>query len=388
MGSSERPDSESAEQPTVNSQESSVRDSFWQSLGKGIVDVALATGQTLKYVYEKGDENKHFIVPAINGLVGHRLQEFNDPAAIQMSFRMNGSDCSVADAWGDANNVGPKKFTCVIFVHGLMADEIPWQTAMPEKTGYGPELSRKKDVKPLYVRYNTGRHISQNGQALDLLLNQLIRERSNEIHRIILVGHSMGGLVVRSAGYYGKQGRSKWIKKLSDVVLIGAPNDGSFLEKFGHVATFVLKSIWNYPTRIIGRIADERSDGIKDLRWGFMVEDWKGEDANKLMNVKKTEVPPLPGLNYHLLLGSMSETVVSPLAMYFGDGLVGTRSALGKEFVEFNQKASSQPRSPFAWLKRRNPPAKIEYHAFMTTGHLGLLSSPEICKYLQKIAQS
>ena len=95
------------------------------------------------------------------------------------------------------------------------------------------------------------------------------------------------------------------------ILAIATIPKGSFLEKFGHVATFVLKSIWNYPTRIIGRIADERSDGIKDLRWGFMVEDWKGEDANKLMNVKKTEVPPLPGLNYHLLLGSMSETVVS-----------------------------------------------------------------------------
>ncbi len=364
--------------------ESSAPGNFWQSLGKGIVDAALATGQTLKYVYEKGDENKHFVVPAINGLVGHRLAEFNDPAAIQMSFRVDGSDCRPADVW---NRLGEKHSTVFVFVHGLMADEVPWQTAMPGKTGYGPELSQIDDVASLYVRYNTGKHISENGQSLDRLLESLTKEGSKSIQRIILVGHSMGGLVVRSAGYYANQRKSKWQKKLSDVVLIGAPNDGSFLERFGHVATFVLKKIWNYPTRIIGRIADERSNGIKDLRWGFMTEDWKHEDANKLMNVKKTEVPPLPGVHYHLLLGSVSETVLSPLAMYFGDGLVGTRSALGKEFVEFTHPPEKEEsRFQWPWAKKRSP--EIEYHAFMTTGHLGLLGSPEICTYLQGLTQN
>ncbi|HBS03501.1 MAG TPA: hypothetical protein DEA96_00955 [Leptospiraceae bacterium] len=381
--SSESSDSEASE----TSSASSPSGKFWQNLGKGIVDAALATGQTLKYVYEKGDENKHFIVPAINGLVGHRLAEFNDPAAISMSFRLNGADAKPAEVWqSEKERLDGRAGTCVLFVHGLMADEIPWQAAMAGKTGYGPELSRQCNAGVLYLRYNTGKHISENGQELDRLVDQLMQVSSGEIKRLILVGHSMGGLVVRSAGYYGARRKSKWVSVLSDVVLIGAPNDGSFLERFGHVATFVLKTIWNYPTRIIGRIADERSNGIKDLRWGFMTEDWKHEDANKLMNVKKTEVPPLPGVHYHLLLGSVSETVLTPVAMYFGDGLVGTRSALGKEFVEFNQKATKTA-SNFSWLRKNRTPT-IEYHAFMTTGHLGLLGSPEISDYLIKTIES
>lgn len=352
---------------------------FWKSLGDGLVQTFQNTGKVLKHAYEAGDENKHFIVPAINGIVGHRLAEANDRNAIPMSFRSNEKDTGPAEVLSDVSNPS----SVVVFVHGLMADEVAWQTAMPGKTGYGPQLEQLPGVTCLYLRYNSGRHISQNGRELNDLLSQLVKENKSKVKNLILIGHSMGGLVVRSAGHYGRKDRAGWIKKLTDIVLIGVPNDGSFLERFGHIATFVLKTIWNYPTRIVGRIADERSDGIKDLRWGFMTdEDWKHEDSDKLMNVKRTEVPPLPGVNYHVLLASMTESVISPLAVYFGDGLVGTHSAAGKEFVEFTQAAVEKS----GWLDRLpGRPAKptVHYEAFMTTGHLGLLGSQDLCEYLK-----
>ncbi|MCB1171298.1 MAG: alpha/beta fold hydrolase [Leptospiraceae bacterium] len=357
------------------------RASFWQALAQGFLNTAAATGQGIQWIYEAGDENKHYIVPAINGIVGHKLEEMGDARAIQMSFRQDGKDVGLDTI---LQELPAGQSDIIVFVHGLMADEVPWLTAMPGKTGYGPELAKSPARHCLYVRYNTGRHISQNGQDLAELLEGLRKKGKGQIRRLILVGHSMGGLVVRSAGYYGRKRHHGWTKKLGDVVLIGVPNDGSFLERFGHIATFVLKNIWNYPTRIVGHIADERSHGIKDLRWGFMTEDWKDEDADKLMNVKRTEVPPLPGVGYHLLLGSVSESVISPLAMYFGDGLVGTRSAAGKEFVEFKEAATRRP-GLLERIRGTSAPASVEYRAFMTTGHLGLLGSPEICEYLKEI---
>lgn len=355
--------------------------SFWQSLGEGFLNTAAATGKGLQTLYEIGDENKHYIVPAINGLVGHRLEEFQDSNAIKMSFRKNDADVDVQEVCKEIQ----ESSTIIVFVHGLMADEVAWQTAMPGKTGYGPELARLPGIHPLYIRYNTGRHISKNGQGLCDLLEKLRKAAGTKMGNLILVGHSMGGLVVRSAGYYGRKKHRSWVRNLSDVVLIGVPNDGSFLERFGHIATFILKNVWNYPTQIVGRIADERSDGIKDLRWGFMTEDWKSEDAEKLMNVRPTEVPPIPGVHYHLLLGTISESVVSPLAMYFGDGLVGTRSAAGKEFVEFTKQEGTEKKSLLNSLFPGRKSATIEYRAFMTTGHLGLLGNPELCEYLKGI---
>ena len=354
--------------------------SFWKALGEGLMNTAVLAGQGIKTAYQAGDENKHFIMPAINGIVGHRLARFEHPSAIRMSFRLQEQDRTVDDIVQDLK----PNSVVLVFVHGLMADEIPWQTAMPEKQGYGPVLESRTEARCLYIRYNTGRHISENGQDLDRLLSELVKKGGHRIGRMILVGHSMGGLVVRSAGHYGQKRKGKWIGHLSDVVLLGVPNDGSFLERFGHIATFVLKNVWNYPTQIVGRIADERSDGIKDLRWGFMAEDWKREDADKLMNVKRTEVLPVPGVRYHLLLGSMSESVISPLATYFGDGLVGTRSALGKEFVEFTEQAEKRGnhKSLLGRIFSAKKPATIQYQAFMTTGHLGLLGSPEVCQYL------
>ncbi|MCB1325037.1 MAG: alpha/beta hydrolase [Spirochaetales bacterium] len=341
-------------------------ESFWQSFASGLKKAAGATGRGLKYIYHKGDENKHYVVPAINGIVGDKLAEMNDARAIQMSFRAGGKDI---DAKASAATIAVPG-TAIVFVHGLMADEVLWQTALPEGQGFGPLLAKEPGLHTFYVRYNTGRHISQNGQDLSRLLDELIKAGGRRIERLVIVAHSMGGLVTRSAGYYGSKQKKKWVKKLSRVVLIGVPNDGSFLEKFGHLATVILKQIWNYPTRLVGRIADERSNGIKDLRWGFMVdEDWQQEGANDLLNVERTPVPPLPGVRYNLILGSLTESMASPLAMYFGDGLVGTRSATGQAFATPDDPAH----------------AFIECRAFPTTGHIGLLASPEVFEYVREV---
>lgn len=344
--------------------------SAWDVFAGAVKGAAQAAVKGISYVYQKGDENKHYVLPAVNGVIGDKLAEMKDPRAIPMSFRLNGADASVSEL---ISALAEKKTrTLVVFVHGLMADEVLFQK-ISDGPGYGPRLADHEGVSSLYVRYNSGRHISENGQDLSQLLEELTNAAGKKLERLVIVAHSMGGLVSRSAGYYGSIGKASWVKKLSDLVLIGVPNDGSFLEKFGHLATFILAQIWNYPTRLVGRIANERSSGIKDLRWGFMVdEDWKQENADALTGVKRVPVPPLPGVRYHVLLGSLTKDIDSPLGMYFGDGLVGTRSAAGASF-----SLPSEPGKPV-----------IEFRAFPETGHISLLNHEDVYAYIEQAVRA
>ncbi len=355
-----------AEKPKIDPESTErVKKGFWRSIGSTIKKAAGVTGRGIQYVYRKGDENKHYVLPAVNGIVGDKLSAAGDSRAIQMSFRHNDKDVTPAHLFQILRAQEPR--TVVVFVHGLMADEVLWQTVSADERGYGPRLETDAGTLCLYVRYNSGRHISENGRDLSALLNELTVAFGPVMKDLILVAHSMGGLVARSAGHYGKLAHAVWIPKVSRIVLIGVPNDGSFLEKFGHLATLILKKIWNYPTRLVGRIADERSAGIKDLRWGFLVdEDWQQEGADALTGVKRTLVPPLPNIQYYVFLGTLTESVDSPVALYFGDGLVGTDSAAGKAFAP-----ADDPAHPF-----------VQCRAFPATGHVGLLTSNDVYQNL------
>ena len=67
----------------------------------------------------------------------------------------------------------------------------------------------------------------------------------------------------------------RWIDRLTTVVLIGTPVMGSYVAQLAGLASLVLRSIVNPHTQIIGRIIDERSHGLQDLRTGALVdEDW------------------------------------------------------------------------------------------------------------------
>ncbi len=345
--------------------------SMWNRVAGFLKYAAVSTGRGIQYVYRKGDENKHYVIPAVNGIIGDKLAEMKDSRAIQMSLRHQGEDIS-AKKLIQILKIKESR-TVIVFVHGLMTDEVLWQNRSDDDAGYGPLLEKDTGAVCLYIRYNTGRHISQNGRSLSNLLEAVHSAFGPRMKSLHLIAHSMGGLVCRSAGYYGKRAGKKWIKKLSRVVLIGVPNDGSFLEKFGHLATFILKQIWNYPTRLVGRIADQRSSGIKDLRWGFLVdEDWLHEDSDNLVDVKRRMVPPLKGVHYFVILGTLTESVDSPVAFYFGDGLVGTKSAAGLDF-----SAASDPENYF-----------IHCRAFTAIGHIALLTSSEVYAHLLSVIQA
>lgn len=342
---------------------------------------------TAGYLYRTGQENVHFTLPVLNGAFGDQLAERQDRRAIQMSFRRHGADVPVAALRLAPDDAGPRKV--VVFLHGLMGDEIIWQAGSPDGLRYGPRLQQDTGAVCLYVRYNSGLHISQNGQLLHQLLAELLCSYPDAIGSLALVGHSMGGLVIRSAGYYASQQAANspglpgtaqqpatrssapetasWLTRLQDVFLLGVPNDGSFLEQNSHFTSVVLRKINLRPTRFISGLIDKRSNGIKDLRHAILVDaDWQDPHADDLFP-PRTLVPPLPGVRYHVLVGSLLKSANSALHDYFGDGLVGAGSALGRVFGD--------PALP--------PEQQISSRIFPKLHHGTLLSNPEVYQYLR-----
>jgi pimeloyl-ACP methyl ester carboxylesterase len=251
----------------------------------------------------------------LNGLFGDLLHERQSPLAVPMTLRRSGVDVT-----GRA---------CV-FVPGLMGSTNIWRFPGSGET-YGSRLAADRDVTPLFVGYNSGRHISDNGKELALELEALVAAWPGGLDELNLVGHSMGGLVVRSASHHGALNGHAWVEKLQRVFLLGAPLSGAPLEKLVHVADLTLTTIWNPVTRLIGRALQRRSAGVKDLRFGAIAEeDWSGHDPDALRWPRRTPVPLVAGADHYVIAGMLARDGGSRAAQVCGDPLVTCFSATGR----------------------------------------------------------
>ncbi len=375
--------------------------SRWKRVATALGRAARAPFDGAGALYRVGQDNLHFTLPVLNGAFGDQLAARADRRAIAFSLRRYGADIAVADLHlTPAPNGRPRK--TLVFLHGLMGDEIIWQTGNgPDDLRFGPRLQQELGVSCLYVRYNSGLHVSENGRHLHRLLAELVATYPEAVGELVLVGHSMGGLIIRSAGYYGsidnegavaegpvvpngkgsapggaspaenqrsiRSPQPTWLARLHDVFLLGVPNDGSFLEQNSHLTSLVLRKINLWPTRAISGLLDQRSNGIKDLRHALLVdEDWQSEHADDLFP-PRTVVPPLPGVRYHVLVGSLLKSASSALHDYFGDGLVGAGSAAGRVFQD----------------RAAPPELLIRTQVYPQLHHGTLLSNPEVYQYLR-----
>lgn len=319
--------------------------------------------ETLISLYTTGNS---LLLPILNGLIGDTLADMNNPLAIDMHFREKRSDVTVPTLNLYPRLIGRGQHIFV-FLHGLMGQELLWQqvSATDDTPKYGTLLAQDLGITPLYVRYNSGLHISENGRKLSSLLEELTTVYGEAIQQITLVGYSMGGLVVRSAGYYGHKAQQNWLKKLSSIVLISVPNKGAFLAKLGFLSTFILRSIPNIPTHLTAHIMDKRSNGIKDLRHGFIVEeDWKDQA------VHHPPVDLLTGVTYHIIASTIAEDEKSLIALLLGDGLVSKPSALGNS--PFDQ--ATTPSSKF-----------VTHKVFPKINHATVLTSIKVYQYLRSL---
>jgi pimeloyl-ACP methyl ester carboxylesterase len=236
---------------------------------------------------------------ALNGLFGDRLEAEGSPLAIPMQVRRIGE---------------PGTPHLVVFLHGLGETEYAWGSP-----GYAEALA---DITPVFVRYNTGRHISENGAALDALLARLARER--DVERITLIGHSMGGLVARSACHHG----SPWTRRVRHVITLGTPHAGAPLEQAVHTLSAGLNLAPE--TRPFARLLRRRSAGIRDLRRGSLVDsDWRDQNPEALRCKALTEIGLLGGATHCFVSATVTHDARHPVGRLLGDMLVLSPSAAG-----------------------------------------------------------
>ncbi|MEM7181483.1 MAG: alpha/beta hydrolase [Spirochaetota bacterium] len=271
--------------------------------------------------------------PVLNGIFGNFLAETDNGLAIQAGFYRNGQNVDLSKLKQGEHYSQFHSKVCVL-VHGLACDEAYWDfttEGSEEKTNYGKFLARDLDFTPFYFRYNSGLHISSNGQTFAKFLQQLVQEYPIPIKDLVIVAHSMGGLVSRSACYYAEQEKFSWLQGLRKMILIGSPHLGAPLEKFGNIVTNVLEKIPVSYTKSIGNVINLRSQGIKDLRFGNIIdEDWKDTEEDALLQNTRTDIPIYPDTEYYVISGTITKNPEHIFSKWFGDAMVRQGSALGK----------------------------------------------------------
>jgi triacylglycerol esterase/lipase EstA (alpha/beta hydrolase family) len=235
-----------------------------------------------------------------------------------MAIRIDGTPVGV-DAFPQAT---PR---VAVFLHGLMETEFSWGG----RPNYGSRLAEEAGWTPVYVRYNTGLRISQNGRSLAQLLERTVADWPVDVEEIALIGHSMGGLVCRSAGYRAVEDRMSWVKNVSHVVSLGTPHRGAPLEEIVHVGSAALTAMPE--TQPVARFLRRRSGGIRDLRQGSLVdEDWSGCDPDALKAAACAEIPLLEGTTHCFVSATVTRSDRHPVGRLIGDTLVLKPSATGR----------------------------------------------------------
>jgi len=267
------------------------------------------------------------VVAALNGVLGDHLAATGNPLATQMTLRFNGQVLEAGHMPAPAAANGK----LLIVLHGLCMNDLQWEHAAADGhlTSHAAALAEAHGYTPVFVRYNTGLHISINGAALSEKLSQLVAQWPVAVESITVLAHSMGGLVARSACATAKVNAAPWRALLKAMVFLGTPHHGAPLERAGNWVDVVLGSTpYSRPLAKLGQL---RSAGITDLRYGLVqASDWQGHDRFRRQLDRRTHLP----LPERVACYTVAATVAKPRSLLaerlVGDGLVPLHSALGR----------------------------------------------------------
>lgn len=254
---------------------------------------------------------------SVNGIVGDYLAARGSGLAIPTQLRRGDHRlphdpialcCALPDAQG----------RICVFVHGLMTTEWSWTWAAEAHhedatTSYATRLEAEHDFTSVLARYNTGRPIARNGADLAAELEAVLDGWPVPVTELVLVGHSMGGLVLRHALATAREERHRWIHHVSHVVCLGSPHLGAPLAKAGRVLERVLGAVDLPAPYVISRLLQARSEGITDLEDGFP---FRADEAL------------LGDIELHLVAGTLADPR-HPVSVALGDALVREASATG-----------------------------------------------------------
>ncbi|MBI2567156.1 MAG: alpha/beta hydrolase [Candidatus Schekmanbacteria bacterium] len=265
------------------------------------------------------------VIAAINGVLGDYLAETQNPLAIPMQFRRNGRALRLEpDALAAALEQPNGKI--LIMAHGHCMNDLFWG-----QTGHdhGAALAADLGFTPIYLRYNSGRHISTNGREFAGLMETLLGIWPVAIEDVAIVAHSLGGLVSRSACHYGELAGHQWPRRVGKIVYLGTPHHGAPLERAGNWLTLALGvSPYSKP---LSRLAKIRGACITDMRYGTILDShWESCDRFEHVEAPGAAVPLHESIRHFAIAASLGKQNRGWSGRLIGDGLVPLDSALGR----------------------------------------------------------
>lgn len=305
----------------------------------------------------KTTEEREILQSVLNGIIGDYLEETKNPLRINMQFRYQAKTILL-----DKKNIEKTYSACngkiLLMVHGSCMNDIQWTR---KEHNHGTALAHDLQKTPIYLHYNSGLHISTNGQKLNELLEELVLHWPVPVEELVIIAHSMGGLVSRSALHYGQQQKKSWAKHLKKIVFIGTPHHGAPLEKAGNYLDVVLEAVpYAKPFARLGKI---RSAGVTDLRYGNLLDtDWQNSDRFKMEGDQRESIPLPKKVTCYTIAGVACKKNKSNVKLLLGDNMVGVKSALG------------QHKNPAKNLNFKKENTWIAYE----NNHSDLLSNPKI----------
>jgi pimeloyl-ACP methyl ester carboxylesterase len=294
---------------------------------------------------------------ALNGVLGDYLADTRNPLATAMSLQgaeaVKQPEAVAEDAF--AHETHDTSGRLLLMIHGLCMNEQHWTRA---GHNHGLALGQSLRFEPLFLRYNSGLHIATNGQALAELLERTLAQAPRKPKRLVIIGHSMGGLLARSAIHHGRQAGHRWPQQVTDLICLGTPHHGAPLERIGHGFNTLLERLpYLAPFARLGRL---RSAGMTDLRYGSLLN---VNPSRFLQHSDPPEAVALPdGIRCFALAATLGQRPSDRSRQLLGDGLVPLDSALGRH---------PEPSRHLAFLPHRQWVAE-------GAGHFDLLNDPRV----------
>ena len=278
-----------------------------------VIDASLAPAMMLLPEGESSRAREAYRSVA-NGVYGDYLSRTENPLAIDMSLHHRDQQVDLDDLTSvlrQHDDAVPAS-KLLVLVHGSCMNDRQWSR---DGHDHGAALADDLGYLPLYLRYNSGLPVVSNGRSFAELLETLIGNWTLPVEELVVMGHSMGGLVARSACHYAGAAGYAWPKYLQKLVFLGTPHHGAPLEQGGH-GLDVLMDLSPYSTPLT-RLSRARSAGVNDLRRGTVSADER--------------IVPLPsGVKCYAAAAVRAARRSLLSDRLVGDGLVPLDSALGR----------------------------------------------------------
>ncbi|MGH8042649.1 MAG: hypothetical protein ACREPN_11455 [Rudaea sp.] len=295
-------------------------------VGGGIDLVLSQLAPLLDREHAESSAEREAVLAALNGVLGDHLVASVNPLAIAMQWRRAGhvlplTRVALRRALPDASG------KVLLLIHGLCMNDLQWRRNGHD---HGAMLAADAGFTPVYLHYNSGMHISTNGRQFADLIETLLKAWPVPVDELVIVGHSMGGLLARSACRYGELAGHHWPRHLRKIVFLGTPHLGAPLERGGHWIDAVLDA--SPYTTAFARLGKLRSAGITDLRHASLCdEDWQSCDRSARSQRKPRGLPLPDGVACYAIAASLAAKSGALKERLLGDGLVPLDSALGHD---------------------------------------------------------